>query len=716
MKKIITLSLSLILAFQLSVSTIIFASETNTDIDVQTISDPNTQPELDSQTATIQENVAEQPQTIEEKAQSISDQLVTAYGANSVQYTLIDSGEIAISSNSGLHDIKENIPVTKDSLFGIGSVSKIYTTAAVMNLVDKNLIDIDKPITDYIPEFKMADERYVYITPRTLLNHSSGLYGTHYKNSFSFESVNRDSYDNFLENIQNENLKYTPGEFSEYCNDGFTLLEILIERVSSVSFTDFLTSTFFEPLGISDTKTLASEFDRNRLARVYSLKYQTNLPVDVISYFGTGGIYSTTEDMCKFAEVLMGNKPELLSNESVLAMQSEEYKKGIWVDDEGENIVGFGLGWDTVSLYPFNKLGITVLAKGGDSLNYHSTLVAVPEYDIAMAVSTAGGSSSINEAFAANIIEDLLIEKGVLEEKTPVKTFTAPAQVDMPEEYENYSGLYANAAQVYITVKDSMMNVKALNTTQEVPDQNYIYTGDGIFKSETGETELKFIDAPSGRTFLQVKMYAQIPNVGQLYHTSFNCQKLNDAGENINISDSWNRRLGNTYYVVDEMASSQLYSTQGMINSLKLYDDFSNGYIFGGSKIVSDNFALNTLMFRDVTDFEFFTDNENQVEYLRASSFVLIGEDNIPYIYDGDYSVCTIQDNGYTRYYKIGEGSAGKTASVNIPEGAAFAVYDANGVCIDFTTISKNNICTLPEDGIIAFIGSVGNVFEIVME
>ena len=68
----------------------------------------------------------------------------------------------------------------------IGSVSKVYVTTAAMQLVDQGLIDLDSPVTDYIPEFTMADERYHDITVRMLMNHTSGLMGSVYSESFSF--------------------------------------------------------------------------------------------------------------------------------------------------------------------------------------------------------------------------------------------------------------------------------------------------------------------------------------------------------------------------------------------------------------------------------------------------------------------------------------------------------------------------------------------------
>ena len=81
-----------------------------------------------------------------------------------------------------------------------------------------------------------------------LLNHSSGLQGSTLGNAFLFNDNDTYAHDTLLQQLSNQNLKADPGAFSVYCNDGFTLAEILVERVSGMSFTEFLHQNFTEPL------------------------------------------------------------------------------------------------------------------------------------------------------------------------------------------------------------------------------------------------------------------------------------------------------------------------------------------------------------------------------------------------------------------------------------------------------------------------------------
>ena len=89
-----------------------------------------------------------------------------------------------LTGHAGNYSRTENRALTDDILYGIGSVSKVYTAAAVLRLADAGKLELDKPVCGYLPNFRMADERYRDITVRMLLNHSSGLAGSTLANAF----------------------------------------------------------------------------------------------------------------------------------------------------------------------------------------------------------------------------------------------------------------------------------------------------------------------------------------------------------------------------------------------------------------------------------------------------------------------------------------------------------------------------------------------------
>ncbi|MBQ1849757.1 MAG: beta-lactamase family protein, partial [Lachnospiraceae bacterium] len=106
-----------------------------------------------------------------------------------------------------------------DTVYCVGSVSKVYVTLTVMQLVDQGKVELDAPVTDYLPDFKMADERYKDITVRMLMNHTSGLMGTSAKSIFLLNDTEGGRGEAVLKNIADQRLKADPGAYAAYCND-----------------------------------------------------------------------------------------------------------------------------------------------------------------------------------------------------------------------------------------------------------------------------------------------------------------------------------------------------------------------------------------------------------------------------------------------------------------------------------------------------------------
>ena len=171
---------------------------------------------------------------------------------------------------------------------------------------------------------------------------------------------------------------------------------------------------------MNKTKTPLDYFDRSNLAKTYDVGESIENPVENVMCIGAGGIYSTAEDLCKFINSITDkNDKGILSSKSVDDMAEKEYLKGVWNNDASSNLFQYGLGWDCVNLYPFNRYGIKALSKGGDTLEYHSVVITIPEYNLIMAVNSSGGSSVYNEAFAINSLLKVLKAKGYIKDILP---------------------------------------------------------------------------------------------------------------------------------------------------------------------------------------------------------------------------------------------------------------------------------------------------------
>lgn len=661
---------------------------------------------------TSEVSVAANKQTIaEQKVQA----LVNPYGATSVQYALMDDGEIVLSGNAGVYSKSENTALTAQTMYGIGSISKMYTTTAVMKLVDMGKVDLDTPVVTYIPEFKMVDERYKAITPRMLLNHSSGLMGSSMTSSMLFEDNDAYAHDNLLKHLSEQRLKANPGEFSVYCNDGFTLAEILVEKVSGMDFTGFIHKYITEPLGLENTKTPMDVFATNQLAKNYGASGIDELPVENVNVIGAGGIYSTAEELCKFANIFTGQAEGILSKESVKAMENPEYKNGLWIE-EADNVIGYGLGWDSVDLYPFNQYGIKALVKGGDTLGFHGSLVVLPEYNMSAAVVSSGSNSSYNQIVASEILMEALKEKGVITEVKPKGNFGTPMQVVVEEEMMKYEGVYSAGMNQLMSIDmtpEGLLSLTLVGMEGIVPAQTFSYIGAEAFVSGDGSTHVEFVEEKNGHTYLEMKQYAEVPGIGTMAQALYAGQKMESNKLSEDVKAVWNKRNGKSYFVVNEkytsISNSMMVPVVGIMETEAL-----PGYI-GDSKIVDANYAKNVLQMpimsgRDLKDISFY--EENGMEYVKLEDILAINQDSVGPLAIGK-STCTIKEDGYARWYTVPSEMAGKTINVTMPSNGAFAVYDQNGLCVHHSLVTGENTVILPENGYIVFMGDKGVGFEI---
>ena len=639
--------------------------------------------------------------------------LTKSHGTTSVQYALIDNGKLTLSGQAGKNDIEGEQPLTKDTLYGIGSVSKMYATAAVMKLVDEGKVDLDAPVVNYVPDFKMKDGRYKRITPRMLLNHSSGLQGSTLSNAFLFNDNDTYSHDLLLQQLSNQSLKVDPGAFSVYCNDGFTLAEILVERVSGMSFTEFLHQRFTEPLKMNHTKTPQDKWRDEKRAGLYFPAYQGQLPIESVNVIGTGGVSSTAEDMVRFSQLFMGQGKGILSNKVVRAMEQEEYKKGIWPGD-GDNSFNYGLGWDSVKLYPFSEYGIKGLAKGGDTALQHAILVVLPEQKIAAAVLSSGGRSSTNQLLATELLLAVLKEKGTIKNIKPNKSFGKPVKVKMPQNVVKKAGFYGNS-ETHFKIEITKNGELFLPSNRE---EKYVYTADGSFINEKGTSKLNFVTEKNGRTYLRESTYKSTPELGQSAMTHYLAEKLEDNVLSKKTAAAWAKREGVKFYLVNEKFSSIQYLVQPKLITTQITRKEGLAGYWEGRKITGPNTATHQLQIpvmngRDTTETHFYTEGGN--EYMEMAGLLYVSGTNVKPLDASQSTKVTLQANGHAKWFTIPQAAAGKMMTVTLPAKGAFAVYDENGVCVNFTIVSGNNKVKLPKNGTVVIAGAPNSEFAITL-
>lgn len=654
-------------------------------------------------TASPQNNTEPVPEPVDMTAlTALADQqaemLVSQLGAVSVQYALMDNGEIIVSGQKGVFAKDSDQPLSADNQYAIGSVSKVFTAAAILKLEEQGKLTLDQSVADILPEFEMADERYRQITVRMLLNHSSGLPGSTYADGFTFTPVST-AHDTFLEVLKEARLQADPGAYSVYSNDGFLLAELVAEKVSGQSFTDYIKTTFTEPLGMIRTQTPAETVNFNQMPAIYSsTQPQRKLPADVMNAYGTGGIYSSAEDLCRFGQMFMSDSA-LLSETSLAAMMTNEAKKGVWPDAE-VNSIDYGLGWDSVEVYPFANSGFQALTKGGDTLYSHASFTVLPKEGLTCAVLSSGGLSTYNQMMANQLLEQALIDKGLTDGLKRVQLPEEPkTSTPIDDGIRQYAGLYADSTSLYTISfnEDGSMNF----ISELAPDQITVlkHLGEGRFLLPSPMVNQMFSFAENdGKTYLKVEAVSEIPGMGSSATTVYYAMKVEKNPLSAETASAWQNRSGKSYFLLSETASSQIYEMMLPVAPIMI-SAMDAGYV-NAHQITDASTARAVVQIpgtgsRDQFDYEFYT--EESIEYMKAGGALYVSQDALIPLNEGDMEI-TLNDQGHTRWLLIDPALKGKTLTITQSSGAAF-VYDSAMICLADTFVDGVQTIVLPEGG-----------------
>lgn len=620
-----------------------------------------------------------------------------------------------------------NTYAKEDTVYSIGSVSKMYVSAAVMQLVDQGKINLDEPVVTYIPEFQMADERYKLITVRMLLNHTSGIMGTVYADAFQYEDNDPVYHDQqLLENLKKQRLKANPGEFSTYCNDGFDLLEIVVERVSGEDFTDYMTNHIVKPIGGSLTGSYKNMFQSEHQVDIYNAEGRTFAHEYHIG-IGTGGVLSTAGELCKFGGTFFKGDNTLLS-ENAKKLMEEDLSANPY---EGH----YALGWDDVDVY--EGTGIKVVTKGGDLMNQHASLLVAPEEKISVAVCSAGGNSSVDQMMAKSIMNVVLEEMGKEVKEPEKKEFVTTDQV--PEDYLSQEGYYYTGSGVYhVTFPEGKYMKLELCDEERKTKLYYKYVGNGQFAKMLGDVSkgsdavdadyqlISFTTRENGRSYMVDESKMEFPKMGMYYGASYYAEKMEEGTADAAAQKAWEDRAGK-YYLTNGKYSNCAYMGMQVVE-IKTSESCP-GYVYtmGMQKIVSDKQAQAFVNLpgqggRDLKDV-----TVTKVKSMDASGKVADMEGivfdgmGLSYVREGNMPVFTAEVNQVefadckTKWYIIDEQLGGQVISLSRSEKTAVYVYDEFDHCIYNTyTGGFDNRVSLPKEGKILFLGEKGEKVEIV--
>jgi CubicO group peptidase (beta-lactamase class C family) len=357
------------------------------------------------------------------------DDLRSRHGVPGASLGILRDDEVSAVA-SGVLNLDTGVEATVDSLFQIGSITKVWTTTVVMQLVDEGLVELDAPVHTYVPELRVADEGVARaVTIRHLLTHSSGIDG----DNFTDTGRGDDALELYVASCAPLRQVHPLGGTMSYCNTGFSLLGRVIEVVTGEVFDAAIRGRLFEPLGLTHTATLPEDVLRFRAAIGHIEppgREQTTAPAWGLPRTAgpPGGICSTPADVLRFAQLHLHGGEGIVSADSVRAMQEQQ----VVVPSGGDGISSryWGLGWSI-----FEWGGRTVIGHDGGTIGQMAFLRVVPDAGAAIVLLTNGGNGI---ALYRDLFGELLPE--VAGVRLPAEI--VPAEPPLPVDAATYAGLY----------------------------------------------------------------------------------------------------------------------------------------------------------------------------------------------------------------------------------------------------------------------------------
>jgi CubicO group peptidase (beta-lactamase class C family) len=268
---------------------------------------------------------------------------ITPFGFSGALLTVKD-GKVILNKGYGMAIRLENVPNTSETVFSTGSITKQFTAAGIMKLEMMGKLKTEDPITKY---FKEVPEDKKAITLHNLLTHTSGVINF---TGPDFEVAPRDET---MRKILDAPLQFRPGEEFSYSNAGYSMLAAVIEKVSGQGYEEFMNKNIFTPAGMKFTGYRMPEWDKKVVAHWYGGEKDNGTPLEkdypYWHYLGNGGILSTTEDMYRWHQALLGDN-----------VLSAAVKKKMFTPFLNE----YGYGWDIIE----REMGTLIQHDGGSML------------------------------------------------------------------------------------------------------------------------------------------------------------------------------------------------------------------------------------------------------------------------------------------------------------------------------------------------------------
>lgn len=429
------------------------------------------------------------PNAMRKLRQDISE-LRAVTGSAGIFVALCEGDNYLMTEGNGTLGVRDSRALTDETLFGMGSISELFTSSAAMYLHQLGKLNINTKITKYLPNFEMGADLFVdkkrseKLTSAMLMSHTSGLVGSYGPLSetrkFVGDRYDALAYDNLL---KARLLSYDPGEIAVHSPDNAILLENVLNGVVQKRYKKTYEKYFLENFCLKQTRmrnTLIPKEDLTFSREIARAHLHTDSSRDLSQLFcngsGARAYYSTPVDLCQLGKAYMptaaktgeifGFKYTISSFKGLLKKKQVKLTEKNWAVEETKfhpiNALdkrnGYGLGWDAACSPVFDHLGTFASVKRGVNSDYASVLVMYRPHKTSVAISmTAPHDIETLEAIAERYLVNVLIEKKAIKEEDKKLEKLTRERALLPtvsnEKWTLHTGMFANSDALYQLTK-----------------------------------------------------------------------------------------------------------------------------------------------------------------------------------------------------------------------------------------------------------------------
>jgi CubicO group peptidase (beta-lactamase class C family) len=293
---------------------------------------------------------------------------------------VIQDDQLVYAHGFGVKNLAHNHdPVTPRSLFHMASITKTFVATSIMQLVEVGKINLDTPVVQYVPYFRVADDRYQTITVRQMVTHTSGMPDVE---DYEWDKPQYDdgALERYVRSLSNQKLIFAPGTNFRYSNMAFEVLGDLIAKVSGESFDDYVQHHILTPLKMRDSTLLKKEIDPKLMTWGHERDKDGHVfPSKVYPYnrmhSPSSNLHSNVEDMARWALANLNHGE--LDGRRILKEQTYDimWKPAQKLSDSD----AVGISW-----FLGEYRGQATVWHGGGDPGYATFLVLLPEKKIAV--------------------------------------------------------------------------------------------------------------------------------------------------------------------------------------------------------------------------------------------------------------------------------------------------------------------------------------------